>query len=535
MNHDTSADRDTVLTCLIDQLYDDLEEYCRLVNPFGEMVLCFRVLMVRLLFVESRWRILNPSNLMHRRMTRYTNMSSNHFGGGYLDPFTCLVKLPCLQFSSLILFAFTIVTACSVLAASNNVGLVTYQMYTLKVEYFDSSLKEDLPASNFSLMINDCDISPDTGSNTTSPIYHIFLKPTSVNGFKILNADQWNTRPVIFVLEGSNDNGSTWITAGSSSFRWVVQGVRFLNWRSAISASQSSGRLVVDFRPTWPYFAQYVVGPCLASIGWAATVLYGLYRDIASARLLALFVLHFLSLTFLVAAAGYFATDRPLLAFGPLVSTVNSAIAAATLWRAGVLLADACALIGLLTIVLAVVEDCALFRDCTHLLASPPVFGAAALAAGAGFILLRRRFCARLLAGVADDRRHFARDWRELLDLPGSEAALRELDALASAAPAAAPRHLLPCSRGPAPTPAPAALLRRSSSSALPQSTPGPFRRAASTFSMSLSAFSPWADGGGDDVPVTSLDQLYAQAGRPLAAAARALSVLIPRGGERAV
>ncbi len=48
-----------------------------------------------------------------------------------------------------------------------------------------------------------------------------------------------------------------------------------------------------------------------------------------------------------------------------------------------VLLADACAAIGLLLILLSAAEDCALLPDCPHLLAQPPVVGAAALLAGA--------------------------------------------------------------------------------------------------------------------------------------------------------
>ena len=292
---------------------------------------------------------------------------------------------------------------------------------------------------------------------------------------------------------------------------WVEQGVRFTDCRGASSAVSLIGWLVVDFRPPWPYFAQHVIGPSLAALGWAATVIRGLRRDIASARRLALSVLCLLSLIALVASAGYLSIQRPPLAFGPLTLSIYSAIAAAALWRAEVLLADACILIGLLAVLLAAAEDCALFADCPHLLASPPALGVAALLAGAVFALLRRRFCARLIASIAEDRRHYDCEWREVLALTGSEAALRELDALARAAPAGPVRHLLPSRREPSPAPR---ALRRTGSSVAAPSLPGAFRSAVSSFSVSFRSaiFAPWADGIGDEGPVTSLDQLYAQA-----------------------
>ncbi len=130
----------------------------------------------------------------------------------------------------------------------------------------------------------------------------------------------------------------------------------------------------------------------------------------------------------------------------------------------------------------------------------------------------------------------------QLLALPGTDAALRELDALAVSAPAAPPRHLLPARRAPEPPPpgplpsSPAGFRRAASSFSAPppaaaaagfigrtlSSEPGvavgmSFRRTASTFSaLSLSlggVFSSWPDGGAGVAPVTGLDQLYAQAG----------------------
>jgi hypothetical protein len=56
-----------------------------------------------------------------------------------------------------------------------------------------------------------------------------------------------------------------------------------------------------------------------------------------------------------------------------------------------VLLADTCAAIGLLLILLSAAEDCALLPDCPHLLARPPFVGAAALLAGAPPAPARRR------------------------------------------------------------------------------------------------------------------------------------------------
>jgi hypothetical protein len=242
----------------------------------------------------------------------------------------------------MILVTFTMVTAFSVLAASNNVGLATYKIYKIYAEIHEDNADIHITVSNFSLMLNDCEASDH--SNTSSPSHLAFPQPTAINGFRATVPEGWDDRPYILLLEGSNDNGSTWTLAGSSSLRWVEQGVRFLRRRTT-GPAPVGGRLTVDFRPPWPYYAQFVLGPCLAALGWAATMLCGLQRDVASARHLAMAVLCLLALTFAVAAAGYLALGRPPLAIGPLVATAAAAAAAAALWRAEVPLAPADAIL----------------------------------------------------------------------------------------------------------------------------------------------------------------------------------------------
>jgi hypothetical protein len=240
-----------------------------------------------------------------------------------------------------------------------------------------------------------------------------FPEAVEVDGFSIDRIDIGSApsaRGSIWLF-GSNDK-ETWTLVGSSNSRKVGTGQRFLHGDTTLSE-----HMTLDFRPTWPLFADKAVKPAIAALGLLCTALCS-SASLATGRWQFLGKLVFsnfsllLALISLIAGVGYAGLGLARDSFVPLSQAVLYLAAWAALALAEARFPDALGALAACSLACEVVQDCALFADCDSIRAEPPWVQLAVFAAAAAFAVARLRFAWRAVAAVRADRARFEDAWR---------------------------------------------------------------------------------------------------------------------------
>ena len=278
------------------------------------------------------------------------------------------------------------------------------------------------------------------GLSVACPLH--LASPLEVDGFQVsfIPADIEPSAASLLLL-GTGDGGRTWAVAGSSTYRFVSGGVRFLSpaavpWPrgTVVTGPNSTGPaegLRFDYRPRWPIMAEQTLAGVIGGIGLISIAALGaMERPVGGRRaFIWLSALEALNSVAAAAALGCVCGAREVLR--PLANAGLYAVAAGSLPRGGGA-GFFERLVGLSAAAVAVrvVDDCAVHEDCGNLSASPPVFALCAAAAALVFLLYRRLRLAAAVSAVAEDRARLDAVWDQLRADPTVREALRRLDAL---------------------------------------------------------------------------------------------------------
>jgi hypothetical protein len=378
----------------------------------------------------------------------FEHSRANQDSSLYTAPFVCFLQHRYFRLLSTALACFKLGLAIFIAISSDNAGVLRYQHYQFSITNISREKYAQEQRFTVDLLYKGCQLSSSHAMMPNEVLNISYPSPSPIDGFELTWIPEFDAPDLYLELKGSTDHGRSWIIAGSSSYTRDEAGFHNLDNGGA---AVRNGKMIVNFRPPWPFYVHHVVSPCVAAVSWVATLLCARFRTVAAARHVALASLAALAIICAAATAGYLVAGRSREAASPLVSCGCAALVAGVLWRAEPLLAEAMVLVGAVLLASTaerVATPCAFLDGCQAALRSaPPVTGPALLAAGVALLLLRRSFCLALRRGVAADGEFYDREWAVFLAAPGAEDALLAAEAGAAAlrsyAPGAA-RHYLP-------------------------------------------------------------------------------------------
>ena len=367
----------------------------------------------------------------------------------FLAPFSACILQPWLQAILFVAGVYLMVNAAVTDARFTGYGTVHFSAFRLLgVEIQGNG------SLTFELLRRGCSIAAIPvlfidSRNASSSLELSLSETTAVDGFSLKSSQgsnlsvssQGNIR-----LEGSNDQRS-WTLAGSSNFRLSATGPRFLSGAAPLPSA-----LRFDFRAPWPLFADAVVTDILFALACWATAACG-----AHARLRAggrerlhstVFLLWcaLLALLSLVVGVGYLTVGLPRESVPPLADCTVYCLLAAALAAAEARFFDAMLAAAAYTLCARALTDCGLFGDCGNLAAQPPLRPLLFAAVGLVFAGLRRRYLRRVVASVRGDYEQLEADWRRAAAAAAPTGALQRLaddvDALAAGCHPALARQL---------------------------------------------------------------------------------------------
>jgi hypothetical protein len=320
-----------------------------------------------------------------------------------------------------------------------------------------------------------------SGEHSTS--YIKFEHRVNVNGFVVsLRDNLFPSRgvPVHFDLEASID-GDKWEKIGASNFRWLYSGIRLLG--GSITAYQKD--IVFDFSPRWPFvlesFTCALLGICMlcASIcGISGHAIFG--------KRICMYFSGILGLQNLVVFIGFLVIGPARAAWSSLWYTLFWAGLGLVLVSRESYFPQFLFIFGMADLIFQILNECEIFSDCGNLQLNPPVLSVAIIVMGILLMISKIWYLNRISKSLALDQGIYDAEWLKIVQNPQECKVVEILDLLV--------KDIAP-DRG-----------RK-------------FVRHFNRMRASLDAASPFdfstACPGTKDVkrPVTSLDQLYSQAG----------------------
>ena len=257
-----------------------------------------------------------------------------------------------------------------------------------------------------------------------------FLEPRAVDGFSLTVSEGSNlfvSSPGNIILEGSNDQ-RTWTLAGSSNYRLASAGPRFFSGAAPLSSSLS-----FDFRAPWPLYANTVVTRLIIALTCWATAACGAHarlRAVGHERLYSTVFLLWcalLALLSLIVGVGYLTLGLGRDSIPPLSDCTVYCLLAAALAAAEVRFFDVMRVAAIYSVCVRILTDCGLFNDCGYLAAQPPLEPLVLAVVGFAFVRLRRRYLRRVIASVRGDYEQREADWRRAAAAASPTGALLKL------------------------------------------------------------------------------------------------------------
>jgi hypothetical protein len=471
---------------------------------------------------DYRWRTTRPGNILEQQFRLAKRIQGRKLDFVQLtSPVTIFIRQPWFQIFLVGVGVFMTLNLFYQAKQFENLGVASVKNFrinlVLKYEndlLFSRRVNDSLDGQ-FALFYEGCVVfNASISWRREQALVEFQFTPQDRVDFTEFHLSVHNFAPVIdsgakflLRLQALEDNGTQWRLVGSSDFRRVVRGLydseryRFLSGLRPFAPQQN-----FDFRFPWPFAFDTLLSTLLLALGCLLVAACGIMARPAHGRAVLLAFCQVLSLNQLVVFLGYLSGGDVNESFSPLVYCLFYLALSLVMqfretqlfvWVSGLAMA---------AIFARLLEDCAIFTDCSHWAASPPTSSIAFLAAGLFLTLSRERFLARCVAAVIDDSHRYAAAWERVLADPGEAAALEQIRATVERVASRLP---------------PAADVRQRMPS-------GGTTRADSCFSGRGNGDSIQVrrDGGGGGsetklepppqqqqlLPVTSLDQLYAQA-----------------------
>ena len=211
-----------------------------------------------------RWGSTNPGDILHN--SRYILERKIHFLSNGFDvlhillPFATLIRLRWVQMLLVVLGIAQIYQGVTAAQNFQNYGVVNFQTFRListKVERVNCDNEDCEPADieSFTLLREGCDIESLNQSLITALSPSSFMWTTSLpartrmDGYKLIRKQhKIGAKVKQFQLQAYDTDLDKWITVGSSGFRRVREGIRFLH----TDCDSNDNETTVDHRAPWP-------------------------------------------------------------------------------------------------------------------------------------------------------------------------------------------------------------------------------------------------------------------------------------------
>ena len=343
----------------------------------------------------DRWRATDPNDTLDKLFSR--------FDGNYLETRTS-------DHFFRIKILFRLVFACTLLvgiyAFSSGCIALHIKFTKTKWDTFRIVYNEDVSISQISnitfLRNGACFLSTSLWTNMSSSFHtdlgNLVETDTLIIRRKCIHPAYGSGN---FIVQGSQDQGRTWINLASPVARWFEKGIRFIN-----KAVPCSPNVVINLYPPWPWLVEFGVGKILLGFGCLCCdiIFVASAHGVRTSCYIGAAFGMLSCFNSVVAAAGYSYLGLQPQCWLPAGNAVLYFLLSLSFAWGKKLVGAACALIGCAAVALRVAIDYAVFDDSACFSDSPPIIEAALTALGTAsmlFVSASRAHCERLTLGDA--------------------------------------------------------------------------------------------------------------------------------------
>ena len=327
-------------------------------------------------------------------------------------------------------------------------GVQCFQVYRLLTTNYSNDSVEIL---GFDLLRQGCEVerdslhadtrivSTDRATRLEFTLSFLTVPAKETDGFSVKLNNSLTPAGVSFVIEGSNNGTGRWVTVGSSRFRRVRSGIRYLS--GEIHPDRGQENLILDHRAPWPLVFEESWVQLLSGLFLICVSVGGAAGKIERCWTIMIDFLFFVGLNLLIVAVGNLSLGLAREAFFP-------ASMAASLWsylaiisysqrhlRRG-LIAQ-----GLSVLICRSFNECVLFEDCGFLPESIEIVTLVTVFGSTVSVLVSRHVVSRAIRDVQADRVEYNRAWHPVVSRPSHRRMLKELQKVTAQLARACPSH----------------------------------------------------------------------------------------------
>ena len=404
--------------------------------------------LLRLLNFSYRWRASQPGNVLDRRVDLAKKAQRVRLDSFlFISPTLNYIQQPVVQFVLLAIGVYLFTSATQLSLSLANYGIQRFQSYRLgNISIIQDEYSPHDVVNFLQLLRKGCVIYNQTISHSSRSVTVTFPNATDIDGFIIsFNESISATISARFILFGSNDLWETETVVGSSDMSFGNNGIRFLDEPVRVAP-----QLLYDYRPPWPFVCESVLISLLLSTAFIAIAVFGHLHRPAAGRSCILALLCADAAISVCTLVGFLSLGLWRQALLSGVELLCYFFMVSVLALIEPLISEALAAAGLAKLAARVASDCALFQDCSLLVAEPPYAEIICIFVGVGLAVSRLRFCVQVLRAVSGDRSRLDSEWARLLLRP---LAHRDLQLIADAAERACasfghcPQLVMQCNR----------------------------------------------------------------------------------------
>ena len=280
---------------------------------------------------------------------------------------------------------------------------------------------------NFS---SDCDDEQHSSHGIFNNSSHLG-RPVLIYGFTLTinGTGDCQSNSYHFTLHGSNDDGNTFISFGSSRIRWTLQGLRFVD-QGFIGCSKN---ISVDFQPPSTWFAaeESAAFPLISGASLSAAAVCAVLHQHRAAKNVITGSLLAMALFMLLSCIGFLSLGFYAEAFHPGACFCGFFALAYALVYSERHFVEYLATVGAIFLAARVLNDTIVFEDGLYLATWPPVAQAASTMIGLFYLFKKRQLISRTMHNAASTWVAYNEAWSSLASAVENRQAFARLDWLA--------------------------------------------------------------------------------------------------------